>query len=452
MSAITSPILTDDTFATKMDEVIAAMTKQNYTLTVTAQTNDSVTVTGQVVTVRSGGASGPVYATAAYEGQPVSFSLPQGFHYYVSVSDSLYRHYLPTYAEGVINGANVSVVLTYHDFSNITTGPGIKAALNADADLTELVGEQITCAKGSDTLTWDVVDFDSAHQTVTLKLHGTCPEQMQFDTQNALAYFDVGLAAGDYSFKNGNTSYYFTLTQAIPSGGQLRATTSVFQTYASQSSTAAIEEGIVSTTAIAGATELGKCGTEEGTYPLNHMDRVNYGSNNGAESRLKSWLNSDADAYTPMPNITKFQRPYIPTVAGFMKDLDSDFIESLDDTEWKCATNTTYECPASMGGLTTRGNRYTVTAKFWLASEKEIFGSQQGTSVEAGDAVFDYYKNAAASDRIERYNNSARFWWLRSPYSNAGSERYVNSGGTVNGNVATSSYGVVPACKISKSS
>ena len=38
-------------------------------------------------------------------------------------------------------------------------------------DLTDLVGEQITCAKGSDTLTWDVVDYDETNKNVTLLLH-----------------------------------------------------------------------------------------------------------------------------------------------------------------------------------------------------------------------------------------------------------------------------------------
>lgn len=452
MANVTKPIVLDETFAAKMDAVIAAMTKTYYTLTVTAQTKDSVTVTGQVVTVREGGKDGVVFATEAYEGQPVSFSLPQGFHYYVEISNTLNHHFGPTYAEGIINGANKSVILYYSDLSHITTARDIQEALNAGEDLSGLVGESITCTRGEDTLEWDVVDVRD--DEVVLLLHNTMPEQMQFDKPQALAWFESGLPAGDYSFKNGNTSYYFTLTQDIPAGGQLRATTTLFETYPSTTSTEAVETGSVSTTAIAGATELGKCGENAGTtyaHSLNHIDRVNYGSNNFAESPLLQWLNSDAPANTVMPQITKFSRPYSVAFAGFMAGLDPDFVAALADTVWKCATNTTYECPADLGGLTTKGQRYTVTAKIGLASEKEIFGTQTGTSVEAGDYVWQFYAEATATDRIKRYGTGARTWWLRSPSSNAHDERGVHSSGTVGYNHATNTNGVVPACKIRKS-
>jgi hypothetical protein len=142
-----------------------------HTLTVTVLTQDNVTVTGQTVYVRADNASGEVYATAAYEGQPVSFSVPDGFQYYVSVSDTLDRHFNPTTASGIVSNTDIAVTLQYSDFSSIRTAADIKAALNADIDLTDLVGEQITCSKGSDTLTWDVVDYDETNKNVTLLLH-----------------------------------------------------------------------------------------------------------------------------------------------------------------------------------------------------------------------------------------------------------------------------------------
>lgn len=449
MATITKPVVKDETFAAKMDGLIAALTHTYYTLTVTALTKDDVTVTGQIVTVREGGATGPVYGTEAYNGQPVSFSLPQGFHYYVEISNTLNHHFNPTYAEGIINGANRSVILYYSDLSHITTAADIKAALDNGEDLSGLVGETITCSKGSGTLTWDVTNV--TEDCVDLLLHDTLPDQMQFDKPQALAWFESGLAAGSYKFKNGNTYYYLTLTSAIPVGGQLRATTTTFETYESPTSADAIETGTVSTTEIAGATDLGTCGAETGTYPLNHIDRVNYGSNNMAEGPLNAWLNSDIAAGTPIPSLNKFARAYTFNTPGFLKDIDPDFLAAIATTAWKCATNTTYECPASMGGVTTKGQRYTYNAKFSLASEKEVFGIQSGTSVEAGDYALQYYVNATANDRKKYYNNSARYWWLRSPYSSAHSERTVTSNGTVNNNGAHSAYGVVPACKITKS-
>lgn len=450
MSTVTKPVLKDETFAAKMDALLAALTHTYYTLTVTALTKDDVTVTGQIVTVREGGKTGPVYGTEAYEGQPVSFSLPQGFHYYVEISNTLNHHFGPTYAEGIIAGANKSVILYYSDLSHITTATDIQEALNAGEDLSGLLGESITCTKGNTTLTWDITNV--TEDTVDLMLHDTLPDQMQFDKPQALAWFESGLNAGSYKFKHGNTYYYFTLTQNIPVGGQLRATTSLFETYASPTESSTVETGTVSTTEITGATDLGTTASDAGTYPLNHMDRVSYGSNNMAEGPLNYWLNSDIAAGTPIPSLNKFARAYTFNTPGFLKDLDPDFLAAIAETEWKCATNTTYEVPASMGGVTTKGQRYTYTAKFSLASEKEIFGIQSGTSVEAGDYALQLYVESTAADRIKKYNNTACFWWLRSPSSYAYGERYVSSSGTVNGNYAYFTYGVVPACKITKSS
>lgn len=449
MATVTKPVLTDETFGLKMDALIAQITKSYYTLTVTALTRDNVDVTGQVVYVRQGDANGPIYASAAYEGQPVSFSLPSGFVYHVSITNNLAHHFAPTTASGIVSNTNISVILYYEDLSNITSAQAIKDALDANDDLTGLIGESITCQWRGATLTWDVADYDKLEGVVTLLLHDTLPDQMQFEPQQALAYFEYGLPVGDYKFKNGSTYYYFTLATAIPAGGQLRATTSAFYTYQSQNVTEILETGTVSTTEIAGATDLGTCASSAGAYPLNHMDCVNSGSNNFAESGLLEWLNSDTPANTPLTRINKFSRPYIVNTPGFLSGLDADFLAVLDDTAWKCSPNTTYEAPASMGGVSQVGQPYTVTKKFGLASEKEIFGTY--TCLDVGDKIFNLYEGAEAADRIKRYGTGARIWWLRTPHTSAHYERVVITSGTVNYFYARNTYGVVPACKISKS-
>lgn len=418
----------------------------DYTLTVTASTQDGVAVTGQTVTVRAGDADGPVYGTAEYNGQPVSFRVPDGFAYYAEVTDNLVAHFKPTTVKGVINGANAAVTLLYNDFSTIKTAPDIQAALDADMDLTDLVGQQITCQRGNDTLSWDVVDYDSTAKVVTLCMHDVLPDNMQFEPSQALMYCEDGLAAGSYTFKQGNAQCYFTLTQAIPAGGQLRATNSAFQTYESVTATAQIESGTVSTEAIDGATNLGQTGTGN----LNHHDRANYGSNNFGESGILQWLNSDSPANTPLPRLTKFSRPYMPTKAGFKAGLDADFLACIQDTVWKCSANNAYECPASLGGIAQKGNPYTVTAKFALASEIEVFGEYGGT--QDGGTVWDLYVGAEATDRIKYYNNTARSWWLRSPsWNNTLLGRSVHTSGAGSNSNANYSNGVAVACKIAKS-
>ena len=417
----------------------------DYTLTVTVNTQDGVTVTGQTVTVRAGDADGPVYGTAEYNGQPVSFRVSDGFAYYVEVTDNLAAHFNPTTVKGVINNANAAVTLLYNDFNTIQTASDIQAALDADIDLTELVGQQITCQRGNDTLSWDVVDYDSTAKVVTLCTHDVLPD-MQFEPPQALMYCEDGLTAGSYTFKQSKAQYYFTLTQAIPAGGQLMATTSAFQTYESTTATAQIESGTVSTETIDGATNLGQTGTGN----LNHHDRVNHGSNNFGESGILQWLNSDSPANTPMPRLTKFSRPYVPTKAGFKADLDAEFLACIQDTTWKCSANNVYECPVSLGGIAQKGNPYTVTAKFALASEIEVFGEYGG--VQDGGTVWDLYVGAEATDRIKYYNNSARRRWLRSPnWGSACFVRHVSISGVGGTSGASSSIGVAVACKIAKS-
>ena len=418
----------------------------DYTLTVTISTKDGVTVTGQTVTVRAGDADGPIYNTAEYNGQPVSFRVADGFAYFVEVTDNLAAHFMPTTVKGVINGANAAVTLLYNDLSTIQTASDIQAALDADMDLTEIVGQQITCQRGNDTLSWDVVDYDSTAKVVTLCMHDVLPDAMQFEPPQALMYCEDGLTAGSYTFKQSNAQYYFTLTQAIPAGGQLRATTSAFQTYESKTATTQIESGKVSTKTIDGATNLG----ETGTGNLNHHDRVKYGSNNFGESSILQWLNSDSPADTPMPGLTKFSRPYVSTKAGFKADLDAEFLACIQDTTWKCSANNLYECPVSLGGIAQKGNPYTVTAKFVLASEIEVFGEYGG--VQDGGTVWGLYVDAEATDRIKYYNNTVRAWWLRSPNeTNAATVRSVNTSGVGFNRAAQLGNWVAVACKIAKS-
>ena len=414
-----------------------------YTLTVTCTTQDGVTVTGQTVTITSGGA---VFATAEYNGQPVSFAVPDGLDYKAEVSDTLEKHFTPSTVIGVINKADQSVILTYNDFSTITTAQDIKDALNAGLDLTELVGAQINCTRGSDTIVWDVVDYTD--NTITLLMHSCWADNMQLEPTQAMMYATEAVPAGDYYLtKHGGSNYYFTLTAEIPKGGQMMFSTSSFTVYNSQSDTAAAQTGTVSTTAIEGATQIG----ESGTGNFNHWDRAQNGSNNYGESALHQWLNSDAGINQIMPFVTIWQRPYRANKGGFMYTLDPDFVAALDDTEWKCSTNQWWEAPASAGGISKANTAYTVTSKFALASEMEIFGSYGG--IYAGDAVFDAYDGATAAERIKYRGTSASTWWLRSPYWNHLHDgRYVTGSGGVSDYGARISTGVVAACKISKSS
>ena len=425
---------------TTVDAEMAKYMKYS-TLVVTCLTQDGVTVTGQTVTVRKTDASGDVYATAAYNGQPVSILIPVGFNYHVSVSDTLDHHFNPTTATGFVNVPTINVTLMYSDFSNIKTFRDVKAALNVDIDLTELVGEQVEATRQNKSLAFDVVDYDAQDNSVWLLLHDTMPNQMVFEPEQALAWFENGLAAGDYCFTHSSSVRFFTLTKPIPEGGQLKATGSAFSTYASQDASTAIESGSVTSTEIAGATSLGT--TAEGD--LNHMDRVQNGSNNAGESGLFAWLNSDAGPNENLPRVNKFSRPYSSgSDGGFLNGFDAESLACLEDVTWQIQANNIYEAPAALGGIAVKGQTYSFHGKIGLAKLANIGLSDNNP--------WDLYVGATNTDRIKYYNGGTRGWWafdVIEYYSNR--ERVVSTSGELDFDPVIRSYGVVPACKIKKS-
>ena len=429
-------------------QVLAGAVNAFYTLTVTAVTQDGVTVTGQTVTVRNGDASGAIYATTAYNGQPVSFSVPNGFAYHVSITSTLAGHFNPTTASGIVSGADVAVTLTYSDFHTIRTFEDIKAALQDGIDLSDLVGQEVTWTSVRGTESWIVDDYEGgANPTVGLEFKYTLPTQMNFSTPQALLYCASTLPAGAYSFKiNDNTTYYFTLAADAPTGAQIRATASQFFVYDTVDALVASETGSVSTTAIAGATDLGTCGQGN----LNEWNRVQDGSNDFYDSWLLQFINSDAANGTALRGLTKFDRPMAAPMAGFLNGVPASTLACIADFAWPCSANNTYETPAVLDGAIIKSTSYTVTCKIGLLSEKEIFGSYGG--VDAGDHLLDLYQDATDADRIKYYSGSARSWWLRSPHwYTARNERSVGTSGAANDSYANGSLGVVPACKIVKS-
>jgi len=176
------------------------------------------------------------------------------------------------------------------------------------------------------------------------------------------------------------------------------------------------------------------------------MDRVNYGSNDYGESNLSAWLcaSGDGDAWwTPK---TMFDRPpsYVSD-DGFLKGVPQNVLDSVDTSSIVTGVNTTYVAPDSTH---TKGSTYTMQAKFYLPTQNNLFGQ---SDIADGTRQYGAYIGASDSARIHRYGTSARIWLLRSPGSNANTVRSVNSNGSSNCYYAYGSFGVVPACKISKS-
>lgn len=297
------------------------------------------------------------------------------------------------------------------------------------------------------------VHDENAH-TMTLLCHDQIAA-IQFDSMEAFYYAEAELPAGTYNFTLATAysswaagTYQFTLTQALPKGGQLAIsgyadaamTSRQVRAYANQTTTTATES--VAITSGNGGTSLGTFGTE-----LNHSHRVSYGSNNYKESAIRQFLNSPSAAGSVWKPQTKFDRPptWMTSLAGFVGGLDDDFLSVVGEVIVPCSANNTYEAPDS---TVAKGAKYTVTDKFYLASQREIFGNNSD-SVADDSVLFPYYEGADAADRIKYRDGSAADWWMRTPYSwHANAVRCVYSTGTLSGGSALSGTGCSPACTI----
>ena len=262
---------------------------------------------------------------------------------------------------------------------------------------------------------------DASAPTMTL----LCQSQflsMSFAHQEAMYYADTALSAGTYNFKLSSKlgswaagNYYFTLTQALPKGGQLvidggsstALTGLTISSYSSNTSTEAME-----TVAIKSGTSGTNLGTLGSTSTLNHPRRITQGSNNYKESDIRIFLNSTAPSNIWTPQ-TKFDRPptWANSLTGFAAGFEDDFLSCVGEVIVPCTANDTYESPDS---TTTKGSDYTVNDKFYLLSEKEIFGTPV-TGANDQSTLLEYYVGASNVDRIEYWEMQASYWWTRTP-------------------------------------
>ena len=329
-------------------------------------------------------------------------------------------------------------------------------------------------------ITWVVRDHDK-HAAANDKLEYTMTLEAKyvysnssgtyltlvFDAYEALYYAAEELPAGTYNFTWNyatgsmvNGTYQFTLTQAVPTGGQIvlgtnssstAITSCKIATYATVAATAAIESGIVVTEGSEG-TNLGTIAATSATSEnLNCAQRIMWGSNNYAQSAARQWLNSDAAASSVWTPTNKFDRApsWATSKAGFMKGLPADFLAAVQPAAIPCRTNSVFEVNSLDGTEFTVNQVYTLNDMFFMLSRPEIYGSWDSSSIKDGEQL-EYYEGLTNTERI-KYDaaGSARNCWLRSPNPGYASyERGVVTSGALNGYNAVNGYGVAPACII----
>ena len=372
--------------------------------------------------------------------------------------------FLPTKEQmDVMNENLAKIAAAVGSQVDISTWAGIQKAVRSGIAKDILpVGTQLAVNHSVyGTRLFDVVAHDylkSVHDenahTMTIQQHDLLPGT-QFDAPEAFYYAETELAAGTYNVILATAyggwatgTYQFTLTQAVPAGGQLRingyestAITSLkVQSFANRTTNTATES--VAITAGSGGTNLGTFG--EGA--INSIHCVSYGSNNYKESAMRQFLNSSAAAGSVWTPQTKFDRPpsWLTSLAGYKNGLDQDFLAVVGKVVLPCSANNTYEAPDSS---ITKGTKYTLNDEFYLASAMEIFNTNWDVADDS--KVFPFYEGAVNADRIKYRDGSAAEWWLRTPYSGyAHGVRLVLSDGAVNVHSAYPAHGLAPACTI----
>ena len=300
-----------------------------------------------------------------------------------------------------------------------------------------------------------------------------------FDAQEAFLYTEVDIPAGTYKFTipnydatyGGNKTYYFTSTTTLPSGSQIvmnwpyQQTPKTVTGYVGpnpQTNTTALSgfSALTLTEWVDGtspeATDLGTIAgptTQLGTSnygQMNHIHRVRYGSNNYLQSGIRQYINSNSAANTWWTPQTVFDRPYgSRSSAGRLTKLNQDLVSVMATPEIKSRTNSYFETTSLDGTTFTLSTDYTInTDKMFLLSPMEVNFNTTDTTI---GTTLNYYVGANNDKRIKirKSNNTAYYWWLRTPYpSTASSVRGVDPSGALYSYTANTSRGAAPACVI----
>ena len=352
---------------------------------------------------------------------------------------------------------------------------------------------QFTTTRGSESLTWDVLDYDK-HELVdadttktmcvgmhNIFIYGTmpfCAPQLMYWSENGLPAGTYKLTLDHAQYAGGTLydgTYMFTLAKAIPADGGFRHTKPVggwqssyekadilgnyITTYGARPQRSAIESGVTFSEydGTTECTDLGTFTARSRTYyteddtvnggKRNFTERQAYGSNRWRDSVYRQWLNSTASAGTTGNGVSNWWTPQSvfdraprgANSAGFLYGLDPSFVAAMGKVKVITAL-----CDCDKVDGATQDITYD---KVWLQSMTEVFGNTNN-SISEGVRLA-YWNGSTDADRIKYHNGTARYWWLRSPYPPvAGYVRGVGSSGVLGNYEASNVGGVVPACCI----
>ena len=426
-------------------------------VTVTAATLDGVTVTGQTVYLYEGDSADAarLKQTAAYEGQPVTFTVARGFEYFAAISSTLPNHFAPSTAHGSANAAT-SVTLTYQDTANIASFAGIQgflASVEADETLTTdeervafaraaLVPENGTAKEIADT--WTATDGTTVYDNPMVVVDVKYYEDGDGDSHLGAKMERKWCSHHDIQFDAAEGVECDSATETTAGAGVVYYGLATGQT----SKTAA---------------NLTKLALSEGdTIPYSDYAKVyktavddsgknvlQYGYNNWKRSGARQYLNSSAGVglwWTP-DHVGDVAPSQLATLRGYKAGCTAALLAAVKKVKVTTYTNSV-----------TDGSAIDVTYDdFFLDSGTEVYGSVNGN-----EGTYDLYwkqatglsspansENAGRKHYRESNHSSASYVWLRSPNrSTSNNVWFVYTSGSVNHGSAYNSYAVAPACVI----
>lgn len=202
--------------------------------------------------------------------------------------------------------------------------------------------------------------------SMIVQWHYATPFGVQFNHQQAFFHAAEELAAGTYYIEIGSKwgtyceagkKYQFTLTKAVPAGGQLAGfhgapdqNPANWKVYSYNGNAAVDAIEIVPVKEGSTGTSLGvlKFG---GDGKLNCLQRTAYGYNRWSQSAMRQWLNSDKGAGEWWSPQNEFDRcpDQLATKAGFLTGFDPDFLDVLRPTKVVTALNTLTDSTSANG-------------------------------------------------------------------------------------------------------
>lgn len=230
----------------------------------------------------------------------------------------------------------------------------------------------------------------SVQNTMTLVCNQLYPRQVRYATADALRYAEDELVNGTWKFRRVSNGGWlgYTSGKTVPKGGQLTLDGGSDGNWLTGKHVVGrtapglndqIIRCVVGNPVFGALHDLG----EVGIYPMTHLDRIDGGSNNYAQSVIRQWLNSSelySNVYHPISVFDRYlSMEDLSGGDGLMCHLAPDFLAVVQTARVPCQCNNVYENRSLDGTTYTTGQSYECHDKFFLPSVDENVGVVSAT-------------------------------------------------------------------------